>query len=93
MTLGQILSEALIRAGQEADEREAARRVYLTGCDLARKLAHHWGLTEASVFEEMKYMPDDMLSLLQSPFGHTTIAEYIRSDLGITAPVYVPTIH
>ena len=38
-------------------------------------------------------VPDNMLSLLDSPQGWTALAGFIACDLGIAAPDYCPKVH
>ncbi|WP_324741607.1 hypothetical protein U8326_00075 [Tsuneonella sp. CC-YZS046] len=63
----------------------------------ARELAHCvgplMGLGEADVFDILTRIPDNMLSLLDSPQGWTALAEYIAQYLRLPGPLFMPVIH
>lgn len=78
---------------QELPSSERTALTYFIACDLARCLSRHWGITERDVYAELVTVPDEMLGLLNTPFGQSAVSEYIRSASGIDAPAYVPVIH
>lgn len=92
-TLGDILAAALSH-DPERERREMAERAqYLAACELARHLAPLLRLGEAEVFDALTYVPDEMLPLLETPEGWSTLAAHVAADLGVLTVTYSPTRH
>ena len=56
-------------------------------------LAAALGMPSKLVWQSLSTLPDNMLSLLDSPEGWTALAAFVACDLGVSAPDYLPAVH
>ena len=63
------------------------------GRELARQVAPLLGVGEATAYDELTYIPDNLLTLLDSPDGWGAMCGYLAAGLGVPPPAYAPTIH
>ena len=94
---GDQLLMLAIEAGEATrkaeEERQAAHSVYMAGSLLSDDLAPLLGKRSDEVFEVLGTMPNEMLSLLATPEGWSTLATYVAGRFDLTAPAYAPKIH
>lgn len=92
-TLGDILGAALaaVRPSAEQELWEHAR--YRAARELASQIAPLLAVTQSQVFDALCTVPDNMLSLLETPEGWAALASYIAADFDAEAPRYAPSIH
>lgn len=91
-SLGDILAAALkegesARLKLDADAQMSAART------LCAQAAPSLGMEAEEVFDELTRVPDNMLALLHSPEGWSTLVDYVASSLGKPPPDYEPTVH
>lgn len=67
--------------------------MFRSACMLSSDIAGLIGSTADEVYDVLGHVPDNMLELLKSPQGWTTLAGYVAGDLGRPMPDYRPTIH
>ena len=60
---------------------------------LAGEVAGSLGVPFGLAWDSLCGVPDNMLSLLDSPQGWTALAGFIAGDLGGDAPDYRPRVH
>lgn len=66
----------------------------LTAMCLARIVSNHYEIAPEFALGQLFHIPDNMLHLLDSPQGWTTIGEYIAIQAGKTDnSAFTPTIH
>lgn len=87
-TLGELLAAVLPPPGVADGEA-----VLLAGRTFTRELAGDIGVEPALVWDRLTVVPDNMLSLLDSPEGWTALGLYIAADLGVPAIHFKPTVH
>lgn len=94
---GDQLLMLAIEAGEATrkaeEQRQAVHSVYMAGCRLSDDLAPLLGKHSDEVFEVLGTMPNEMLSLLATPQGWTTLAIYVAGRFNLPAPAYAPKIH
>lgn len=93
LLLGDILARTLggwterARLKRDADAQMVAART------LCAQAAPALGMDAAEVFEELTFVPDNLLTLLHSPEGWNTLVDYVASSLGKPPPDYGATVH
>jgi hypothetical protein len=93
-TLGDILSAALTAVQPALSEQELAERArYHAALELADQIAPLLAVTQAEVFDALCSIPDNMLSLLETPEGWAALAGYIAADFHMPLISYQPTIN
>jgi hypothetical protein len=95
-TLGEILGAALagVLPDPEIDEQALAERArYHAALELAEQLGPLFAVTQAEVFDALCTIPDNMLSLLETPEGWAALAGYLAADFRMPLISYQPTIH
>lgn len=101
-TLGDILSAALTAVqpdlseqelAEQAEEDLAERARYHAALELADQIAPLFAVTQADVFDALCSIPDNMLSLLETPEGWAALAGYIAADFHMPLISYQPTIN
>ena len=60
---------------------------------LSDDLAPLLGKRSDEVFDVLGTMPNEMLSLLSTPQGWTTLATYVAGRFDLPAPAYAPKLH
>ena len=94
---GDQLLMLAIEAGEATrkaeQERQAAHSVYMAGCLLSDDLAPLLGKRSDEVFDVLGSMPNEMLSLLATPQGWSTLATYVAGRFDLPAPAYAPKLH
>jgi hypothetical protein len=68
-----------------------ARQV--AACALMEELSFRFGVSVDLVWRVLCMVPDNMLSLLDSPQGWTTLSAFVAGELGICPPDYAPAVH
>lgn len=92
--IGAVIAKAIegdiaIREAEVAEDAMVA-----SARALSVAVADNSPVTAEEAFDCLCTVPDNLLPLLQSPQGWTTLAGYIGADLAQPAPVaVVPTIH
>lgn len=76
-----------------SQERVAKRATLRSAYQLSREVAPLLSMDEEAFFHELTHVPDNMLSLLDSPEGWETLAAWVASNLGAAAPGYQPRRH
>ena len=78
-----------------AREREALAQdaMVRSAWVLSGEVAPLIGSTAGEVFDVLGHVPDNLLGLLESPQGWTTLAEYVACDLRRAVPGYKPQVH
>ena len=87
-----IIQDITAEAFRNLSERNSQAMV-ASGQTLSRSLAPILNATADEVFDVLGHVPDNMLELLKSPQGWTTLAGYVASDLGRPLPNYTPTLN
>ncbi len=68
-----------------------ARQV--AACQLMDDLADSIDQPADLVWEAFCRVPENMLTLLDSPQGWTALAGFVAAELGVCAPDYLPAVH
>lgn len=66
---------------------------YLCAAEISRHAGGLIGVSESDAFDALTLVPENLLALLQSPQGWTTLAGMIAADLGADLPAFQPTVH
>jgi hypothetical protein len=74
-----------------ADAEYWARQV--CACTLIEEVAGQLGVEAMHVWGAMSTVPENMLSLLDSPQGWTALAGFAAAELGLAAPDFMPRVH
>lgn len=74
------------------EQRAFAHAQLACGRYLARAIAQFGECSEAEAFDALTFIPDNMLSLLNSPEGWFVLSQYVADDLGLTGHIPQPTI-
>lgn len=93
-TIGDILGAALscIEFDPPAPDPDWLAQVEAAR-ELSRRVALMTGVTESEAFDALTYIPDNLLPLLHSPQGWSTLAGMMANDLGVIAPTFKPMVH
>lgn len=98
-SLGDLLAAALIR---HAIEKTPPARVPMSEADIivtcakhcAALIGHRYDVTEADAWDQMQFIPDEMIPLLETYEGWDALGIHIAAMLGvIRQPVRVTTRH
>lgn len=96
-TLGDILGAILAGESEQMrvqeEQRIAAQAQYLSAWRIADDLAPLLGVQSDEVFNALTHVPDNMLGLLCSPGGWSSLAEYAAGVLGKPSPRFKPAVH
>lgn len=68
-----------------------ARQV--SACALMDEIATLLDVDHGLVWQVLCTVPDNMLTLLDSPQGWGAISGYVSAELGIVCPDYMPAVH
>lgn len=95
LTLGEILGAALsrIETDAEAEARLAERARWHAAWELADQLAPLFSVEAGEVFDALCRVPEEMLSLLETPEGWAVLAGHIAPRFHLPVVTYHPTIH
>lgn len=88
-SLGEILGAALSGCSV-APAIDSAR--YASALELATLVADRSALSFSEAWDALTFVPDNMLSLLDSPQGWSSLASWIAADCGVTINLK-PTLH
>lgn len=92
-TLGEIISALLSPPVVRLSPVDDLAVMQVIGRHLAGRIADLTGLGAEQVWDAMCHLPDNMLSLLESPQGWTVVASYIASGERVPDPFLKPTVH
>ena len=70
---------------------EVAR--FVSADALARDVAGMLGLDFCDIWGSVIRIPDNVLTLLDSPQGWTALGAFVAEDFGCELPGYAPTVH
>lgn len=91
LMMATVIAE--VEQERRQEEHVASVAMVSSGRCLASELAPLVNATADEVFNVLGTVPDNMLELLKSPQGWSTLAGYVAGDLGRALPDYKPTIH
>lgn len=66
---------------------------HIAAWDLAAAVSDDLRMPIGLVWDALCTVPDNMLSLLDSPQGWTALAGYIAAELGCRPPSFMPAVH
>lgn len=89
-TIGEIIADAL-RKDEQARLELWARAVSATS--LADAVGPRLGHLADDAWHSLLKIPDNLLSMLDSPQGWSALAGYVACDLGAAHVDYFPTVH
>ena len=89
-----VLPPALVPGRLPAADPERLGHIDLAcASELARQLAPLLTTSEVEVLDVLCSVPDNMLSLLDTPEGWSALAGYVAGRLSMPSPGYTPTHH
>lgn len=85
----ELFGQVISRATQRQDAEAQVACAY----ELANQIADAAGLCPEQTFDALTFIPDNMLSLLNSPEGWAALAQFVAADLGVQGLNYRPQVH
>lgn len=65
----------------------------IVACQLIEDAAGHLGVASHDVWACLCSVPENLLSLLDTPQGWTMLAGFAAAELGVDAPDFMPAVH
>ena len=79
------------KAGRGA--RESSSAEFISARQLSAELSPRIGADFEQIFDALTFIPENMLSLLETPDGWAMLGQFVAGELDCSAPSYFPTSH
>lgn len=91
-TIADAVSDAVAAAHEAAIDPQAWLQD-MAALQLAYDLADEFGVPVGDVWYSLCNLPQNILTLLESPQGWSTLSAVVAFDMGLPATGYGPTVH